>query len=138
MCTGSAEGGNSGSAGRRVLVVEDDDEMRTLLCEVLRAHGFEPHAAADDSQAFLRLREVPVDVVVLDKTLPGPSGLEILPKIRRLYPDVRVILVTAFGDEGTAGRARERGATEFLPKPFRMADLLRLLGPAPRRAEAMG
>lgn len=64
---------------------------------------------------------------MLDKNLPGLSGLEILPGIRCLCPRAPVILVTAFGDAATEVRARERGATAFLPKPFRMAELLKLI-----------
>lgn len=127
MPTGSSNGRGVSEACPRVLVVEDDGEMRGLLCEVLRAHGYESQGAPDDAQALLRLRALRFDAAVLDKNLLGLSGLEILPGIRCLYPDVPVILVTAFGDAATEGRARERGATAFLPKPFRMADLLKLI-----------
>lgn len=92
-----------------------------------RAHGYEPHEAADDAQALLKLRESGTDAIVLDKGLPGLSGLEILPGIRCLDPDVPVMLVSPFGDAATEVRARELGATAFLPKPFRMAELLRLI-----------
>ncbi len=111
----------------RVLVVEDDREMQTFLCDVLRGHGYEPHAAANDAEAFLALREAPMDAILLDKNLPELSGLEILPGIRRLFPDIPVILVSAFGDVTTAAQARERGATAYLPKPFRMAEVLQIL-----------
>ena len=126
MSTGSADRHGEGAPRRRVLVVEDD-EMRGLLAEVLEAHGCDAHQAAHDAQALMKLRETAVDAVVLDKNLPGLNGLAILPGIRCLFPDAPVILISAFGDAITEVRARERGATAFLPKPFRLAGLIRLL-----------
>ncbi len=102
--------------------------MRELLCEVLGARGYGTLAAANDAQALIMmLRETPIDAVLLDKNLPGLSGLDILPGIRRMYHDMPVILISAFGDADTAGQARQQGATAYLPKPFRMADVLRIL-----------
>lgn len=119
--------GNAGGGKAKVLVVEDDAEMRGLLCDVLAGYGFEVRGVANDAQALMSLRQGVVDAVLLDKNLPDLSGLEILPGIRCMFPVVPVILVSAFGDATTEVRARERGATAFLSKPFRMADLVRVI-----------
>jgi DNA-binding response OmpR family regulator len=138
MSTGSADRRGEAAARRRVLVVEDDEELRGLVSEVLESHGFDAYQAADDAQALLKLRERAVDAVVLDKNLPGLSGLAILPGIRCLLPDAPGILISAFGDAATEARARERGATAFLSKPFRLVELIRLLHrhTAPQAARA--
>ncbi len=116
-----------GTRRMHVLVVEDDDDMRTFLCEVLRAHGYAASGVVDDAQALLFLRETAVDAIILDNALPGLSGLELLPGIRRVHPDAVVILISAFGGPATGLQARERGAAAYLPKPFRVAGLLAVL-----------
>jgi DNA-binding NtrC family response regulator len=106
-----------------VLVVDDDTEMRELLLDVLRQDGYEVAEAKDGAEAVLALRGRPFDVIVMDKNMPGPSGLDLLPGFRRVCPNSRIIMMTAFGDVPSYMEAVEKGAVEFLFKPFRMEEM---------------
>ena len=101
-----------------VLVVDDDGEMRMLLLDVLQKEGYEVAEAANGAEAVVALRARSYDVIVLDKNMPGPSGLDLLPGLRRVCPDSRFIMMTAFGDVPSYAEAMERGAAAFLFKPF--------------------
>jgi len=106
-----------------VLVVDDDVEMRELLLDVLRGEGYEVAEAKDGTEAVLALRARPFDVVLMDKNMPGPSGLDLLPGFRRVCPRSQVILMTAFGDVSSYMEAAEKGAVEYLFKPFRLEEM---------------
>lgn len=120
----SVKDGNSAS---RILIVEDDPEMRRLLADFLRAEGFRVTQAADAGEALSCVREKAFASVILDKNLPDESGLDILRRLRVLIPDTPVILITAFGDARTHEEAFARGAYDLLLKPFNLDDLLEVL-----------
>jgi DNA-binding NtrC family response regulator len=107
----------------RILVVDDDGEMRALLLDVLRQDGYEVAEAKDGAEAVVALRNREFDVILMDKNMPGPSGLDLLPGFKRLCPQSRVVLMTAFGDVPSYVEAVEKGAVEYLFKPFRMEEL---------------
>jgi two-component system, response regulator, stage 0 sporulation protein F len=106
-----------------ILVVDDDDAMRALLMDVLRTDGYDAAEARDGAQAALALRAREYDLVLIDKNMPGPSGLDLLPGLRRVCPRSQFVMMTAYGDVPSYMEAMEKGATEFLFKPFRMDDL---------------
>ncbi len=106
-----------------ILVVDDDPEMRALLYDVLRNEGYDVVEAKDGTEAVLALRSRPFDVILMDKNMPGPSGLDLLPGFRRVAPRSQVIMMTAFGDVPSYMEAVEKGAVEFLFKPFRMEEM---------------
>jgi DNA-binding NtrC family response regulator len=108
----------------RILIVDDDREMRRLLADFLEGEGFDVVQAADAAQTLTRIREAPCDVVLLDKNLPDWSGLHILPALRKLLPRTPVIVITAFGDMRTHDDAFSRGAFDLLFKPFSLDELL--------------
>jgi two-component system response regulator (stage 0 sporulation protein F) len=107
----------------RVLVVDDDAEMRALLHDVLEKDGYEVAEAIDGAQAVLALRAREFDLILIDKNMPGPSGLDLLPGLRRVCPKSQFIMMTAYGDVPSYIEAVEKGAAEFLFKPFRMEEL---------------
>jgi DNA-binding NtrC family response regulator len=106
-----------------ILVVDDDDAMRALLMDVLQKDGYDAAEARDGAQAALALRAREYDLVLIDKNMPGPSGLDLLPGLRRVCPRSQFIMMTAYGDVPSYMEAVEKGAAEFLFKPFRMDDL---------------
>jgi len=108
---------------RSILVVDDDPEMRALLVDVLRNEGYDVVEAKDGTDAVLALRARRFDLILMDKNMPGPSGLDLLPGFRRVCPDSQVIMMTAFGDVPSYMEAVEKGAVEYLFKPFRMEEL---------------
>ncbi len=107
----------------KILVVDDDPEMRALLLDVLTNEGYEVVEAKDGTEAVLALRARMFDLILMDKNMPGPSGLDLLPGFRRVSPWSPIIMMTAFGDVPSYMEAVEKGAVEFLFKPFRMEEL---------------
>jgi len=107
----------------RILVVDDDPEMRALLLDILTNEGYEVTEAKDGTEAVLALRARKFDLILMDKNMPGPSGLDLLPGLRRVSPWSPIIMMTAFGDVPSYMEAVEKGAVEFLFKPFRMEEL---------------
>ena len=107
----------------RVLVVDDDADMRALLSDELRQEGYEVTEAADGAEAVLACRSQQFGVILMDKNMPGPSGLDLIPGFRRACPASRIIMMTAFGDVPSFVEATERGASEYLFKPFRMDEM---------------
>lgn len=116
-----------GRAHPRLLIVDDDPEMRELLVEVLTEEGYEVAEAPDGAHALIRLRAEGFGAIILDKNLPGLSGLDLLPGIRAMCPETPVIVITAFGNPETYDRAVQDGAYDHLFKPFPMMQLVRLV-----------
>ena len=114
----------------RVLVVDDDREMRELLCEDLSRQGHSVLAADDGSQALERLRSEEVDAVLADLNMPGTNGLDLCARLQQERPDLPVMILTAFGSLDTAIAALRAGAYDFVTKPVD----LDLLGHTVRRA----
>lgn len=111
----------------KILIVDDDQEMRRLLEDVLIREGFQVTQAKNGSEALLKIQEASYQVIVLDKIMPDQSGLDILPEIRRLQPEAQVILITAFGDRETGVEAIGKGATAYLAKPSGISVLVQMV-----------
>lgn len=103
--------------------MDDDTEMRALLLDVLQNEGYQVVEAKDGTEAVLALRAREFDIILMDKNMRGPSGLDLLPGVRRVCPRSRVIMMTAYGDVPSFMEAVEKGAVEFLFKPFRMEEM---------------
>jgi CheY-like chemotaxis protein len=107
-----------------VLVTDDDPRMRRLLRTFLSRAGYDVLEAADGRSAIVTVESQPVDLVILDKEMPGMNGLEVLSDLHRRFASIPVILVTAFGGTGVADEARRRGARRYVEKPFRVAAIV--------------
>ena len=117
------EAGNSARGRARVLVVDDDAEMRTLLRRTLEFDGHQVTERDRSMHVLAALREVPFDLIILDKEMPGMTGFDLLPILRREFPEIPVLLVTAFGGRRVESSALRLGATSYLEKPFRLSQL---------------
>ena len=108
------------SLPRRILVVEDEKEIRDLLVHYLRKEGFSPLIAPDGETAILRARKEKPDLVLLDILLPKADGLEVLRAIRSddAIGRTPVVMLTAKGDETDRVVGLELGADDYIPKPF--------------------
>ena len=107
----------------RVLVVDDDDEMRVVLRRMLESDGYDVTEQSRATHVLETLRKTPFDLVILDKEMPGLTGIDLLPMLRREFPELPVVFVTAFGGRQVASAALRLGATRYLEKPFRLAHL---------------
>jgi two-component system response regulator FlrC len=101
-----------------VLVVEDDAPLREALIDTLRAAGMPALAAADADQALRLLETEDIAFVISDVQMPGTNGYQLLTSIKRLRPDLPVILMTAYGTVAQAVAAMRDGATDYIVKPF--------------------
>lgn len=107
----------------RVLVVDDDEEMRSLLRLSLEFDGHHVTERDRGTDVLETLREATFDLIILDNKMPGLNGLDLLPILRREFPQVPVVLVTAFGGRQVASSALRLGAASYLEKPFRLGQL---------------
>jgi len=108
----------------RVLIVDDDESLRESLELVLAAEGFEVVTAGDGPAALGRIEASTFDVVLCDVRMPGMDGIELLPQLVRRVPGTTVIMMSAFGTDELALEAMNRGAYDYLTKPFRPAEVV--------------
>ncbi|HOK07242.1 MAG TPA: sigma-54 dependent transcriptional regulator, partial [Syntrophales bacterium] len=114
----------------RVLIVDDELNMRLVLGAMLRKEGYEVATAADGVEALALLAGGGADVVVTDLKMPNLDGLGLLERVRSLYPSVPVIIITAYGTVATAVDALKKGAFDYITKPFEQEDLKNVLAKA--------
>jgi len=109
----------------RVLVVDDNRDLGELTSEILEERGFKVNIAYDGESALARIKQEPYDLMILDYKLPRMSGLTVLERTLRVRPNLKTIMISAFGDDSTRTRAKELGAYAFLDKPFNIDRLKR-------------
>jgi two-component system, NtrC family, response regulator PilR len=107
----------------RIMIIEDDKEMRSLLKDFLEEEGFETDSASNGVDALQVLSKDHFDLVITDIRMPGLTGLDILPRMRRLKPEIPIIVMTAYGSDDVRRRSLERGATIYLEKPIHLSKL---------------
>jgi len=129
------------SAGATILVADDDRSVRTVLSRALAHRGHRVRATGNAATLWRWVENGDGDIVITDVIMPDGSGLDLLPRIKRLRPELPIIVMSAHSTLMTAVKAAERGAYEYLPKPFDLDDLVgvvqRLLA-APRPAPEAG
>src|SRR5262245_23217406 len=107
----------------RILVIDDDAVSCELVAEVLAGEGYNIDQVGTGEQAIARVREEAYDLLVVDLQLPKASGLEVMREARNRYPDLPVVIITAFGSMETAVAALRDGAVDYLSKPMEVEDL---------------
>ena len=121
---------------KRVLVVEDEANIMLSLVFVLEREGYEVRSATTGRDGLAEMRRQPPDLVILDLMLPDVSGYEVCQQARRdpALAETPILVLTARAQEAERQKGLDVGATEYVTKPFRVADLLgrvaRLVGPA--------
>ena len=109
-----------------ILVVDDEEAVRSLSRDLLSFHGFKVHLASSGEEAletYERLADE-IDLVVLDLGMPGMGGFKCLEKLLVLDPEVRVIVASGYNDQGQIHQIEQAGARGFLAKPYRLSNLL--------------
>jgi two-component system response regulator AtoC len=115
------------------LIVDDDEALRESLEMILSAEGYAVLTADSGQRALELLEEASVDVVLTDLRMPGLDGFDLMPQIARLLPGVPIILMSAHGTEDLAVEAMQRGAYDYLAKPFQPAEIRLTLRKAQER-----
>jgi DNA-binding NtrC family response regulator len=112
----------------RILFVEDDYEMAATYLENFSTEEYQTYAAYDGTEALEMLEKFgPFDVMVADNYMPGMNGMELLKIVREKYPELRVIMVTAYGNWTDYVEAFKRGVVKFFDKPLKPGELKRTI-----------
>jgi CheY-like chemotaxis protein len=111
----------------KVLIVDDEEELRMILSEQLRHHGLEILEAANGLESLWQVKHERPDVIVLDLTMPRLDGIEALKRIHRFDPKIKVIVLTGSEDPVQHQRARSFGASEVFTKPYDLEQLARMI-----------
>ena len=107
----------------KVLLVDDEPIIRRVLKQRLTADGYQCEEAGNAEQAVAKLEDYEAELVVLDVKMPGKSGAELLPEIKKKYPDTAVMMATAITDTETAIKCMRDGAYDYLVKPFNLDEV---------------
>jgi two-component system nitrogen regulation response regulator GlnG len=118
------------SAGTTILVADDDRAIRTVLHQALGRQGHTVRSTGTASTLWQWVQEGEGQLVITDVVMPDENGLDLVPRIRKLRPDLRIIVMSAQSTLLTAVRATERGAFEYLPKPFDLNELISVVNRA--------
>jgi two-component system OmpR family response regulator len=124
---------DSNSLKPRILVVDDDREIRDLLSQFLQKHDYRVSTAADGVAMWAVLEKQHCDLIVLDLMLPGEDGLTLCRKLRA-STEIPIIMLTALGEDTDRIVGLEMGADDYLPKPFNQRELLARIKAVLRRA----
>src|SRR5215467_9510511 len=122
-----------------VLVADDDRSIRTVLTQALGRSGYQVRSTGNAATLWRWVEDGEGDLVITDVVMPDENGLDLIPRIKRVRPDLRVIVMSAQSTLLTAVKAAERGAFEYLPKPFDLRELVSVVERAlssPPAAEA--
>jgi len=103
----------------RILVVDDDENFRTMLLDLLETSDYMAQGAEDGETALALLREVTFDLLMVDLRMPGMGGIELIRQARSLYPHARVIILTGYADKESAIDAASLGVADTMEKPIR-------------------
>jgi len=115
-----------------ILIVDDEVGPRESLRMILKPI-YDVHAVENGQDALDFISQEKVDLVTLDLNMPGLSGIDVLQKIKRLQPDIAVMVVTGYGTLDNAREAIGLGAGDFISKPFRVADVIAIVSKALER-----
>ena len=114
----------------RIMLVDDEERFLATTSKLLTRKGYEVITAASGAEALRQLTDFTVHVVVLDVKMPGMDGIAALREIKRLSPDVEVLLLTGHATVESAVEGLEAGASDYLVKPCNLDDLIRKINDA--------
>src|SRR5665213_790777 len=100
----------------KVLIIDDEEKLRTLLSKIISLEGFEVIEAGDGKRAFQKLETSDIDVVICDVKLPDGSGVELSKIIKEKFPRIEIILLTAYGNIPDSVQAIKNGAFDYITK----------------------
>ena len=120
---------------RKILLVEDEAVVREAVRDWLIEDGYVVDIAKDGEEALEKIREEEFGVIVLDLKLPGIDGLQVFEEAKELKPETKGVIITAYPSKETLEKAKRLGLLDYLPKPFRVEDLEKIISGALGEAE---
>src|ERR1700720_2473307 len=115
-----------------VLIADDDTAIRTVLNQALARAGYAPRATGNAATLWRWVSQGEGDVVLTDVVMPDENAFDLIPRIKKIRPDLPIIVMSAQNTLMTALTAAEKGAYEYLPKPFDLKELVAVVGRALR------
>jgi len=113
-----------------VLIADDDRSIRTVLTQALGRSGYQVRSTSNAATLWRWVEDGEGDLVITDVVMPDENGLDLIPRIKRIRPELRVVVMSAQSTLMTAVKAAQRGAFEYLPKPFDLRELLSVVARA--------
>src|SRR5699024_4944983 len=113
----------NGRIPMRALVVEDDTELRTQICQQLRSEGFAIDETGEGEEGLFYAKEFPIDIAIIDIGLPGPTGLDIIAEVREAGLSYPILILTARSRWQDKVEGLEAGADDYMVKPFQPEEL---------------
>lgn len=126
------------SLHKRVLIVDDEQEVRQVLRRILEKEEIDVNLSASADEALERLHHESVDLVITDLNMPGKGGLELIKTLRGIFPDIKVIVLTACTEDDYRREAVSVGAVNYIVKPMRRHDIVRAVRKALGMGEGLG
>src|SRR5487761_1387370 len=117
-------------ASGHIRIADDDSAIRTVLSQALSRAGYEVRATATAASLWRWVQAGEGDLVITDVVMPDENAFELLPRIKKLRPELPIIVMSAQNTFMTAIKASERGAYYYLPKPFDLKELVAIVGRA--------
>ena len=112
---------------RKILLVEDETVVREALRDWLTEDGYDVDVAEDGEEALEKIKKEEFGVIVLDLKLPGIDGLQVFEEATELKPETKGVIITAYPSKETLEKAKRLGLLDYLPKPFKVEDLEKII-----------
>jgi DNA-binding NtrC family response regulator len=112
------------SSQPKVLIVDDEERFRSTMKKFLSVHGLQANVAGSGREALQELTANPYDIVILDVRMPQMGGVEVLSEIKKIDPDIEVIIMTGYASLDTAQEIMKLGAYDFMLKPYVVEELI--------------
>ncbi|MGQ9524725.1 MAG: response regulator [Armatimonadota bacterium] len=113
--------------GLRILLVDDDRSLLDILGSLLQLEGHDVVAVPSAHEGLMRMKESKFDLVLADNKMPRTSGMDMLKAIKEEHPDTKVVIMTAYASVDNTVEAWRLGVFDYLPKPFKLADLRQVI-----------
>lgn len=113
----------------RILIVDDEETLTFSLYQsfITAKESYEVVTASSGDEAWEKIQDAPFDVVITDITMPGITGIELLNRIKRDFPETHVIIMTAYGSEAKKEEAIKGGAHRYIEKPFEIKEIKQVI-----------
>jgi len=109
---------------KKILIVDDDAELRANLSEILKGAGYHTYEAASGKEAIEKAASEEFDIALLDLMMPRMSGMDVLSGLRRVSSKIKIVMITAFATVENAVDAIKKGASDYIAKPFKIEELI--------------